>query len=258
MTSSGSSRTGLVLPSYSEATPMSRNVSDAALREALQGGYKPVSIPEDIPVFDVAVIAVPTALRDGRPDLGPIEEAATWAGAKLKPGALVVLESTTYPGTTREILVPVLEAASGMQHGRDFLAGYSPERIDPGNSDHALTNTPKIVAGIDVSSLVAMQAFYGSFVTQLIPVPRPDEAELAKLLENTFRHVNIVLVNELAVFAHELDVDLGVAIEAAASKPFGFMPFRPGPGVGGHCLPIDPTYLSWRVERELGAPFRFC
>ena len=168
-----------------------------------------------------------------------------------------MLESTTYPGTTRELVTPVLEAASGLRGCDDFLVGYSPERIDPGNSDFTLLNTPKIVAAIGAPALAAVRAFYGTFVDTLVPLERPEEAELAKLVENTFRHVNIALVNELAHFANELGVDLRKAIDAAATKPFGFMPFRPGPGVGGHCLPIDPSYLSWRVAREVGAPFRF-
>lgn len=233
------------------------DVPDDVLQAALDRGYRAVSTAEEIPPFDVAVIAVPTPLLEGRPHLGAIEEAARWTGQALRPGALVILESTTYPGTTRELLVPILEDVSGLHCGDDFLAGYSPERIDPGNPEFTLVSTPKLVAGMNGSALAAIQAFYGTFVEKLVPLARPEEAELAKLLENTFRHVNIALVNELAVFAHDLDVDLRAAIDAAATKPFGFMPFRPGPGVGGHCLPVDPAYLSWRVARKLGAPFRF-
>jgi nucleotide sugar dehydrogenase len=233
------------------------DVPDAVLQAALDRGYRAVSTAEEIPPFDVAVIAVPTPLHEGRPDLSAIEEAARWTGRALRPGALVVLESTTYPGTTRELLVPLLEEVSGLRCGADFLAGYSPERIDPGNPEFTLVGTPKVIAGMSAPALAAIEAFYGAFVETLVPLGRPEEAELTKLLENTFRHVNIALVNELAVFAHALDVDLRVAIDAAATKPFGFMPFRPGPGVGGHCLPVDPSYLSWRVARELGTPFRF-
>lgn len=233
------------------------DVPDDLLQRMLDRGYRVVSSVEDVPPFDVAVVAVPTPLREGRPDLRAIEEAGDWAGRALQPGALVVLESTTYPGTTRELLVPILESASGLTCGTDFLAAYSPERIDPGSRTFTLASTPKVLAGMDDAALAAGRAFYGSFVETLVCLDRPEEAELTKLLENTFRHVNIALVNELAVFAHDLGVDLDAAIDAAATKPFGFMAFRPGPGVGGHCLPVDPSYLSWKVERDLGTPFRF-
>jgi UDP-N-acetyl-D-glucosamine dehydrogenase len=168
-----------------------------------------------------------------------------------------VLESTTYPGTTEELLAPILAAGSGMVPGRDFCLGYSPERIDPGNHTWHLRNTPKVVSGIDAVSLTSVQAFYAALVERVVPVSSPKVAELVKLLENTFRHVNIALVNELAMFASDLDVDVWEAIDAASTKPFGFMMFTPGPGVGGHCLPVDPSYLSWKVKRTLGASFRF-
>jgi len=167
-----------------------------------------------------------------------------------------VLESTTYPGTTEELLQPLLEA-DGLRAGSDFFLGYSPERIDPGSEQWTFVNTPKVVSGIDDSSLDAVSHFYGSLVDKVVPVASTGEAELVKLLENTFRHVNIALVNELAMFARALGVDIWSAIDAAATKPFGFMRFTPGPGVGGHCLPIDPSYLAWRVERRLGQSFRF-
>nr|MDA8321021.1 nucleotide sugar dehydrogenase [Actinomycetota bacterium] len=150
-----------------------------------------------------------------------------------------------------------LEDGSGLVGGADFHLGFSPERIDPGNGRWTLVTTPKIVSGIDAASLEAIRGFYAGLVETTIPVASPAEAELAKIIENTFRHVNIALINELAMFAHDLDIDVWAAIDAAATKPFGFMPFRPGPGVGGHCLPIDPCYLSWRVERALGQCFRF-
>jgi UDP-N-acetyl-D-glucosamine dehydrogenase len=152
---------------------------------------------------------------------------------------------------------PWLEDGSGLVAGADFHLGYSPERIDPGNATWTLVTTPKVVSGIDADSLAAVQAFYRSIVTETVPVSSPREAELAKIIENTFRHVNIALVNEIAMFAHELGIDVWEAIDAASTKPFGFMQFTPGPGVGGHCLPIDPSYLSWRVERALGQSFRF-
>ena len=176
---------------------------------------------------------------------------------RLKRGALVVLESTTYPGTTQELLVPILEAASGLVAGTDFHVGYSPERIDPGNKTWGFVETPKVVSGITPASLEAVKAFYDQLVNQTVPVSTPKEAELTKLLENTFRHVNIALVNELAIFAHQLGVNIWESIDAAATKPFGFMKFTPGPGVGGHCLPVDPSYLSWQVRRTLGQNFRF-
>ena len=233
------------------------DVPDDVLAAALARGYLPTGHPADLAGFDVAVITVPTPLKEGAPDLSHIESATAMVGAHLRPGCLVVLESTTYPGTTEELVGPRLEELTGLRSGVDFLLGYSPERIDPGNGHHSLTNTPKVVSGVDAASLAAVEAFYGIFVEKLVPVGSPAEAELVKLLENTFRHVNIALVNELAVFAHDLGVDIWRAIDAAATKPFGFMAFRPGPGVGGHCLPVDPSYLSWRVRRRLGQTFRF-
>jgi UDP-N-acetyl-D-glucosamine dehydrogenase len=154
-------------------------------------------------------------------------------------------------------VLPWLEEESGLAGGTDFQLGYSPERIDPGNTTWTLSTTPKIVAGIDAASLARVQDFYGGLVQRTVPVSSPREAELAKLIENTFRHVNIALVNELAMFAHGLGINVWEAIDAASTKPFGFMRFTPGPGVGGHCLPIDPSYLSWQVERTLGQSFRF-
>ncbi|MCO6009550.1 nucleotide sugar dehydrogenase [Actinoallomurus purpureus] len=207
--------------------------------------------------FDVALIAVPTPLREGLPDLSYTEGAARTLARYLRPGATIIVESTTYPGTTEELVAPLLEDGSGLIAGTDFHLGYSPERIDPGNATWTLVTTPKIVSGIDEASREAVRSFYDTIVETTVPVRSPRTAELAKLLENTFRHVNIALVNEIAMFAHGLGVDVWEAIDAASTKPFGFMPFTPGPGVGGHCLPIDPSYLSWRVERALGQNFRF-
>lgn len=207
--------------------------------------------------FDIAVITVPTPLRDGAPDLSYIESSGADLARFLRAGSTVVLESTTYPGTTEELLVPILEEGSGLKAGTDFHVGYSPERIDPGNETYRFENTPKVVSGTTPESLAIIQEFYGNLVTEAVPVPSTKEAELTKLLENTFRHVNIALVNELAMFASELDIDIWAAIEAANTKPFGFMKFTPGPGVGGHCLPIDPSYLSWQVKQALGHSFRF-
>jgi UDP-N-acetyl-D-glucosamine dehydrogenase len=234
------------------------DVSDVVLAGALASGrYLPTVDPARLAAFDVAIISVPTPLREGNPDLSYIERSAEILALHLRRGATVVLESTTYPGTTEELVGPILEQGSGLKVGRDFHLGYSPERIDPGNKVFTFVNTPKVVSGVDAASLVAVQAFYDTLVDTTVPVSTPKEAELTKLLENTFRHVNVALVNELAMFASDLGIDVWEAIEAASTKPFGFMPFTPGPGVGGHCLPIDPSYLSWRVKRTLGQSFRF-
>jgi nucleotide sugar dehydrogenase len=156
-----------------------------------------------------------------------------------------------------ELLVPTLEAGSGLTAGPDFRVGYSPERIDPGNRTWGLANTPKVVSGIDAASLAAVEGFYGALVERTVAVGRTQEAELVKLIENTFRHVNVAMANELAMFAGELGLDIWESLAAAETKPFGFMRFSPGPGVGGHCLPVDPSYLSWQAMRRVGAPFRF-
>ncbi|MGI8758378.1 MAG: nucleotide sugar dehydrogenase [Acidimicrobiales bacterium] len=234
------------------------DIAAETLASALASGrYLPSAEPEACAGFDVAVITVPTPLREGNPDLSYMEAAAAMVGRRLGAGATMVLESTTYPGTTEELVAPLLEQASGLVAGSDFHLGYSPERIDPGNPQWGLVNTPKVVSGIDPASLAAVQGFYDRLVDRTVTVSGCREAELAKLLENTFRHVNIALVNELAMFAADLGVDVWEAIDAASTKPFGYLRFTPGPGVGGHCLPIDPSYLSWRVRRRLGQSFRF-
>jgi len=234
------------------------DITEARLRAVLDSGrYRPSAHPADLDGFDVAVISVPTPLREGIPDLSYIESAAAALAPHVSAGCTVVLESTTYPGSTEELVAPVLEAASGLVAGEGFHLGYSPERIDPGNEVWTFERTPKIVSGVSPASLAAVQAFYDRLVDKTVPVSSPKEAELAKLIENTFRHVNIALVNELARFANDLGIDVWESIEAADTKPFGFMKFTPGPGVGGHCLPIDPSYLSWRVRRTLGHTFRF-
>ncbi len=232
------------------------DISADALSQALSAGYRPTLDASDLAGFDVAVITVPTPLRDGAPDLSFIEAAGHVLVSHLSAGALVVLESTTYPGTTEELLLPILEE-SGLRAGADFFLGYSPERIDPGNREWNLVNTPKVVSGLDADSCAVVETFYGILVDKVVRVATLAEAELVKLLENTFRHVNIALVNELTMFSRDLGVDIWSAIDAAATKPYGFMRFTPGPGVGGHCLPIDPSYLAWRVERRLGHRFRF-
>ncbi|MCL4157522.1 UNVERIFIED_CONTAM: hypothetical protein GTU68_025105, partial [Idotea baltica] len=223
------------------------DVTDDDLARALATGrFHPSDAHNDLDGYDVAVIAVPTPLREGIPDISYIESAAKTLGVRLNPGALVILESTTFPGTTEEVVGPILEAESGLRVGKDFLLGFSPERIDPGNQVWTFEKTPKVISGVDEASLVAVQGFYDQLVATTVPVSGTSEAEFTKLLENTFRHVNIALVNELAVHARSLGINIWEVIDAAASKPFGFMPFYPGPGVGGHCLPVDPTFLSWR------------
>lgn len=234
------------------------DVTDADVSSALSSGrYRASSSQSDVIGFDIAVITVPTPLKFGAPDLSFIEGALDVLAPGISAGSTVILESTTWPGTTDEIVVPTLEAATGLQAGVDFHVGYSPERIDPGNPTWTFTTTPKVVAGINPESLKLVQNFYDRLVDTTVPVSTAGAAELTKLLENTFRHVNVALVNELAVHAHALGIDIWEVIEAAGSKPFGFMQFWPGPGVGGHCLPIDPSYLSWRVEQQLGSTSRF-
>ena len=233
------------------------DLTDNDVRAMLNGGFAATTDPAVLHEADVIVICVPTPLsEDGGPDLTAVRSAASSVASHIRTGQLVVLESTTYPGTTEEVLIPVLEA-SGLRAGADFHVAFSPERIDPGNPNFGLRNTPKVVGGIDAASTQAACEFYGNLVDDVIVAKGPREAEMTKLLENTYRHVNIALVNEMAKFCHELDIDLWDAIRCASSKPFGFNAFYPGPGVGGHCIPIDPNYLSHRVKTNLGFPFRF-
>ena len=234
------------------------DVSDADLDAAIATGrFHATEDPTDLIGFDYAVVTVPTPLLDGVPDLSSIEQAALALAPHVSRGCCVILESTTYPGTTEDVFIPLLESAGPLRAGRDFHVGYSPERIDPSNRSWGFRNTPKIISGVDSGSLLAVSRLYNLLVDEIVPVPHIREAEMAKLLENTFRHVNIALVNELAMYCKGLDIDVWSVIDAASSKPFGFMRFTPGPGVGGHCLPIDPTYLSWQVRRTLGQTFRF-
>ena len=233
------------------------DIGDEMLRQLLAAGtYTAASDFSAVASASVVVLCVPTPYHNDAPDLSHIQQAARGVGRHLAPGTLVLLESTTYPGTTEEVLLPILEDASGLVAGRDFQVAFSPERIDPGNPTYGLHNTPKIVGGVTPEATERAAAFYGRFVEMVIPVSGPKSAEMAKLLENTFRHINIALVNELAVLCQDLDVDVWEVIDAASSKPFGFMPFYPGPGVGGHCIPVDPMYLSWRV-RQFGGAAKF-
>ncbi|WP_188192444.1 nucleotide sugar dehydrogenase [Nonomuraea sp. SYSU D8015] len=234
------------------------DIHNDEVKAALRGGrYMASTDYAKAKDFDICLITVPTPLREGAPDLRHIASAGHSIAPLIRRGATVVLESTTYPGTTEEYLLPILEKGSGLRAPDDFFLGYSPERIDPGNSRWHLQNTPKVVSGIDEYSLKKIEVFYRQIVREVVAVSSPQVAELCKLLENTFRHVNIALVNELSIFAQQLGIDVWEAIDAASTKPFGFMRFTPGPGVGGHCLPIDPSYLSWAVKRGLGHNFRF-
>jgi UDP-N-acetyl-D-glucosamine dehydrogenase len=203
---------------------------------------------------DVIVVCVPTPLHGDSPDLSYNESAAKSIARQARPGTLVVLESTTYPGTTEEVLLPLIVNDERVP-GETLFVAFSPERIDPGNEKFGLKNTPKVVGGADAVSGELAAAFYGTFVDQVVRVPGTREAEMAKLIENTFRHVNIALMNELAVFCGKAGIDVNAAIRAAASKPFGYMPFFPGPGVGGHCIPVDPNYLAWQF-RQAGERFK--
>jgi UDP-N-acetyl-D-glucosamine dehydrogenase len=233
------------------------DVTDAEIAEILAAGFRATADETQVGPADVVVMCVPTPLSEADgPDLSAVRAATATAGRLVKAGTLVSLESTTYPGTTEEIVRPVLEKASGLTAGIDFFLAFSPERIDPGNPVYGFANTPKIVGGLTPACTDAAEAFYAQICDQVIRAKSAREAEMAKLLENTYRHVNIALVNEMAIFCRELDVDLWDAIRCAATKPFGFQPFYPGPGVGGHCIPIDPNYLSYKV-RTLGYPFRF-
>ena len=233
------------------------DISDEALGRMIAAGYRATSSPSDLALADVVVICVPTPLQaSGAPDLTYVENASTLVTENLKPGALVILESTTYPGTTKNLLRPLLEA-KGRTIDEDFLLAFSPERIDPGNARFNIRNTPKVVGGESEKSGAAAAAFYRRFVSEIHLTRGTKEAEAAKLLENTYRHVNIALVNELAMFCHDLEIDIWDVIRAASSKPYGFQAFYPGPGVGGHCIPVDPAYLSYEVKKRLGVDFRF-
>jgi UDP-N-acetyl-D-glucosamine dehydrogenase len=198
------------------------------------------------------LVALPTPLsRQREPDLRILTSAAEQIATRLSAGQLVVLESTTYPGTTREQVQPILERGSGLTAGKDFHLAFSPERVDPGREDWTTKNVPKVVGGIDEASTEAAAALYGAAIDEVHRVSSPEAAELTKLLENIFRSVNIALVNELAQLCDRMDIDVWEVIEAAATKPFGFMSFKPGPGLGGHCIPVDPFYLTWKA-REFG------
>lgn len=226
-----------------------KDISDATLKMMNETGrFFPSNDYSMVKDAQAISICVPTPLRKTRePDISYIIDAAKSIAQHLKKGQLLVLESTTYPGTTQEIVQPLLES-SGLVAGQDFFLAYSPERVDPGNAVYNTRNTPKVVGGISELCTEIGMAYYGAIVDKVVPVGNPREAEMVKLLENTFRSVNIGLVNELALMCHRMDIDIWRVVEAAATKPFGYMPFWPGPGLGGHCIPIDPQYLSWKAK----------
>lgn len=232
------------------------DISDEALALGLHAGYAATTDASVIAAADIVLVCVPTPLsEDGGPDLSAVRRAGDIIGNHVTSGTLIVLESTTYPGTTEEVFAPLI-AKQGMTIGKDIFIAFSPERIDPGNETYGVRNTPKVVGGLTLQCGRRAVEFYSKFVDSVVPARGAKEAEMSKLLENTFRHVNIALVNEMVRFSNELDIDLWNAISCADTKPFGFMAFRPGPGVGGHCIPVDPSYLSHRVKARLGYSFR--
>jgi UDP-N-acetyl-D-glucosamine dehydrogenase len=233
--------------SYIEDVP-----SAALARLVADGRIAATTDYDELRDADAIVVALPTPLSKQRePDLRILNAASAEIATRLRPGHLVVLESTTYPGTTREQVRPILEGGSGLTAGEDFHLAFSPERVDPGREDWTTKNVPKVVGGITEESTDAAAALYGAAVDVVHRVSSPEAAELTKLLENIFRSVNIALVNELAQLCDRMGIDVWEVVEAAATKPFGFMSFQPGPGLGGHCIPIDPFYLTWKA-REYG------
>lgn len=245
-----------VVDSLNKSISHVEDISDKVLQDALS---KDLIITSDSSVLgdsEYIVISVPTPLTDYQPDLSYVEAATKSIAENLKKGQIIILESTTYPGTTLEIVKPILEKISSLVAGEDFLLGYSPERIDPGNKEWTFKNTPKIVSGINETSLKKISEFYNSIIDEVVEVSGTREAEMVKLVENTYRQVNIAMVNELAILSNMLDIDIWEVVDAAKTKPFGFQSFRPGPGVGGHCIPIDPKYLSFKT-RQIGQPVRF-
>lgn len=227
------------------------DVSGIELSEVLKKGkFKATTNVKCIKKLDAVIICVPTPLsKDRTPDISYIREAVNKVKDNIRKGQIIVLESTTYPGTTREILLPILES-TGLKEGKDFYLAFSPERIDPGNEIYKTENTPKIIGGISKKSTEIAKFLYGQVIKEVISVSSADVAETVKLLENTFRIVNIALVNEIATLCDKFGLDIWEIVDAAKTKPFGFMPFYPGPGVGGHCIPIDPLYLSWKAKEH--------
>jgi UDP-N-acetyl-D-glucosamine dehydrogenase len=234
-----------------------KGISDDAIGNmARDKRFMASSNPEDLQKADVIILCVPTPLTKNRePDMSYVVATTQTVAEQLRPGQLIALESTTYPGTTADVMLPMLEAG-GLKAGQDFYLAYSPEREDPGNGFFSTHSIPKVVGADDEKSRALAMALYSNIVTQAVPVSSSATAEAVKLTENIFRSVNIALVNELKMVFEKMDIDVWEVIRAAATKPFGFMPFYPGPGVGGHCIPIDPFYLTWK-SREYGMPTRF-
>ena len=232
------------------------DISDEMLKKALQKDLTISDSPEALKDCEHIVISVPTPLTDYQPDLSYVKAAARTIAENISKEQIIILESTTYPGTTTEVLIPEIESISELKAGKDFHVGYSPERIDPGNETWNFKNTPKVISGIDDNSTKKIKNFYEKIIDEVVEVSGTKEAEMVKLLENTYRHVNIAFINELAILCNMLDIDIWEVVEAAKTKPFGFESFRPGPGVGGHCIPIDPNYLSFKT-RQIGKPVRF-
>src|SRR6188472_183587 len=231
------------------------DIPTADLR-AIRDLLEPTSRVGPLGHADAVLLCVPTPLTSNRePDLGPLVDATQALARVLRAGQLVVLESTSYPGTTRERLLPLLEE-SGLAAGSDFSLAHSPERVDPGREDYTIRTTPKVVGGLTEVCTRRAVDLYGSICDEVVPVATPEVAELTKLLENIFRSVNIALVNELAILADRMKIDIWEVIDAASTKPFGFMRFEPGPGMGGHCLPVDPFYLTWKArEYDMSTEF---
>ena len=232
------------------------DISDENLTEALDRDLTISDSPDELKDCEHIVISVPTPLTDYQPDLSYVKAAARTIAENISKEHIIILESTTYPGTTTEVLIPEIESISELKAGKDFYVGYSPERIDPGNDIWNFKNTPKVISGIDNNSTKKIKNFYEKIIEEVVQVSGTKEAEMVKLLENTYRHVNIAFINELAILCNMLDIDIWEVVEAAKTKPFGFESFRPGPGVGGHCIPIDPNYLSFKT-RQIGKPVRF-
>ena len=232
------------------------DISDKMLKKALERDLTISDSPEELKNCEHIVISVPTPLTDYQPDLSYVKAAARTIAENISKDQVIILESTTYPGTTIEVLIPEIESISELKAGKDFHVGYSPERIDPGNETWNFKNTPKVISGIDDNSTKKIKNFYEKIIDEVVEVSGTKEAEMVKLLENTYRHVNIAFINELAILCNMLDIDIWEVVEAEKTKPFGFESFRPGPGVGGHCIPIDPNYLSFKT-RQIGKPVRF-
>ena len=244
------------ISNYNLGKSIIEDISDKELKASLEKGLFLSSDPKYLSESETIVISVPTPLTDYQPDLSYVKAAAETIAKNITKNQIIILESTTYPGTTVEVLIPVIEEISNLKAGVDFFVGYSPERIDPGNVTWNFKNTPKVISGINDESLSKIENFYEQIIDSVVRVSGTKEAEMVKLLENTYRHVNIALINELAILCNMLEIDIWEVVNAAKTKPFGFESFRPGPGVGGHCIPVDPNYLSFKT-RQIGKPVRF-